>query len=208
MTGLNQYGLQGCTNCTLCGNSYADPFQRPSRKVDGDGPLPCDVYFLGEAPGRDEDKAGKPFVGVSGQFLRECIAESGLGKLSIRIGNTARCRPPNNRKPLPEEIEACAIWTELELELAQPKVIIALGGTAISYFFPGRVLPKKAKVGDYLGKVFTEYNSIPILGSYHPAARKASQRNQIREVCKITAEMLGIERKEEKKMDYRLEVLY
>lgn len=185
-------------------------------KVDGRGPLPCDVYFLGEGPGREEDKKGVPFVGRAGQFLDECIKDSGLGSgvdsLRIRIGNTVRCRPPNNRKPTPGEIETCSAWTELELSLAQPKVIVALGATAISYFFPNRELPKKSKVGDYIGKPFTTHvdngREILVYGSYHPAARKASQRNQIRGVCKMVAEMFGIEQRKEEKVDYRLEILW
>lgn len=212
MPSLRQFGLQRCLSCSLCGRDYKDPYLRPTQKVDGRGPLPCAIYFLGEGPGREEDKSGSPFVGRAGQFLDECITSSGLDSLSIRIGNTVRCRPPNNRKPLPEEIEACSQWTELELSLAQPSVIIALGGTAISYFFPNRVLPKGSKVGDFLGREFTKYEVdgklIPVIGSYHPAARKASQRNQLREVCKLVAEMFGIEGKRESEVDYKLEVLW
>ena len=211
---LNVLGLQSCNLCSLCGNNYGKEgyppqYRKPTQKVQGRGTLPCDILMLGEAPGENEDKQGVPFIGDSGQFLEGCIRDAGLDSLRVYITNVARCRPPGNRKPTPAEVEACSLWTQLEIEAASPKVIVCLGATAVSYFLPKRKL--KGKVGDYVGKDFFNYpvgdegEAAVVVGCYHPAARDAKQRATIPFVLKQVAKMFGIvvERSEEA-TDYQL----
>lgn len=211
MDGLNLYNLQSCGACVLCGKDYPPGLQKPKQKVDGEGPLPCDIFLLGEAPGEEENKTGRPFVGMSGQFLRQCIRNTQIDKARIRIGNTVRCRPPNNRVPEYEEKLACSAWLKMELDLARPQVIVALGGSAISWFFGGYTLPKKSKVGTYVNKIFTYYAGveplmIPVVGSYHPAARMASQRLQVEKALRLAGKIVGLD--EDNKVDYKLEILW
>lgn len=213
---LNNYGLQACTACSLSGQCYGQEgqpaeWQRPTQKVAGRaGDLPtlremrARVYLMGEGPGKDEDLSGLPFVGESGQFLQACIHDSGLDQVSYYIGNTVRCRPPGNRKPTPSEIEACSVWTDLELSLVQPEVVVCLGGSAMSYWFPERKL--KGKVGDYVGKPIVRmtghYN---VVGCYHPAARSAAQRNLILPVLTQVAVSLGCVPPPQEQTDYQIQ---
>ena len=207
MLSLNELGLQFCNLCELSGKNYGKPDQpptwrRPSQKVDGEGPLPCDVLFLGEGPGENEDREGVPFVGDSGKFLRSVIVAAGLSKLRIRISNVVRCRPPGNRAPTPLEIRACTKWLDLELGLADPKVIVCLGKSAMSYFFTD--FKFKGKVGDYVGRELPLGGELAI-GAYHPAARMVSQRNAILPVLrKVAAEKFGILPPPERPTDYQL----
>ena len=213
---LNVLGLQSCNLCDLCGSNYGKEgyppqYHAPTQKVEGWGELPCDILFLAEAPGEHEDKQGIPFVGDSGKLLRAMITEAGLDKLRLFITNTARCRPPRNRKPTPQEVETCSLWTGLELEAAAPKVIVCLGATAVSYFLPKRKL--KGKVGDYVGKMFSGMAvNLPdseqpclVFGCYHPAARDAKQRATIPLVLCQVATLFGIEAEHsEEATDYQL----
>ena len=232
---LNLLGLQNCRECDLCGEDYdglyserrksASPYpsERPHMKVAGRGVIPCDVYILGEGPGKTEDELGLPFVGKAGETLQRAIEGAGLHtnkpqrKLgSVYIGNCVRCRPPHNRKPYPWEIEACSHWTEIELIKANPKIIVALGATAMSYFTPQREWKKGLRVGDYVGKEIARWSpdnrllppassemdlvtlrswdgSVPVIGCYHPAARDAKQRAKVAEVLIRVAMVLGVE---------------
>lgn len=225
---LNTFGLQACTACALSGTHYGQPgepaeWQRPQRKVCGRGnttvlefppridTMRARAYLLGEAPGVTEDVVGQPFMGESGQFLQACIRDSGLDQTSYYIGNVARCKPPGNRKPTPSEIEACSVWTNLELSLVQPEVVVCLGASAISFWFHGKSL--KGKVGDYAGKqIFSSgrgtYAETPfvVIGCYHPAARSAAQRNMILPILTQVAVSLGCVPPPQEQTDYQLEV--
>ena len=191
--------------------------------MDGRGPLPAPVYLLGEGPGDAEDEAGLPFVGKSGQFLQDCIDKAGLHDL-VRIGNVVRCRPPRNRKPTAEEAGACSVWLNLELSLAQPKVIVCLGQTAIEAFLPNRKLLRGTRTGDYVGHSFAIIvgnegfccsfypdegllRLIPeqtvVIGCYHPAARKAAQRNKVPQVLEMVARLVGVTVPPKPQVDYK-----
>ena len=231
---LNLLGLAQCHECDLCGEDYDGhystrrrvaapmPNAKPFMKVAGRGIMPADVYLLGEGPGEQEDKQGLPFVGQAGKTLQDAIEWAGLHtnkpqrKLgSVYIGNTVRCRPPHNRKPYPWEIEACSHWTEIEMVKVHPKIIVALGATAMSYFTPEREWPSKARVGDYVGREFARWSptghisgpasspmdltevrswdgSVPVVGCYHPAARDPRQRGKVKEVLLRVAMVLGV----------------
>lgn len=102
--------------------------------VPGDGPVPCDIMLVGEAPGRDEDLLGKPFVGAAGRILKEALKEAGYTRESVYITNIIKCRPPNNRRPRADEIDACTEHLFNEITRVNPKRIILLGRTASGTF--------------------------------------------------------------------------
>jgi len=102
--------------------------------VPGDGPVPCDIMLIGEAPGRDEDILAKPFVGAAGKILNEALKEAGYTRDSVFITNIVKCRPPGNRVPKKEEITACSEYLRDEIERVSPDKIILLGRTASNTF--------------------------------------------------------------------------
>lgn len=136
--------------------------------VPGDGSASAKLLFIGEAPGKNEDEQGKPFVGAAGKFLNEMLASIGLKREDIYITNVVKYRPPNNRDPLPEEVAACWPWLQLQVELIDPELIVLLGRHAMERFLPGM------KISEVHGKVFRR--DLPDLGNrhfymlYHPAA--------------------------------------
>lgn len=115
--------ITGCTQCALC--------QRRKQTVFARGTGSCGLCFVGEGPGADEDAQGYPFVGAAGQLLDKMIAAMGLGRDEVYVCNIVKCRPPENRKPLPEEMLACRPYLERQLEILAPEVIVALGATAV-----------------------------------------------------------------------------
>jgi len=116
--------------------------------VMGDGPLQAGVMFVGEAPGRNEVKEGKPFVGLAGRFLNRELERVGLHREDVYITNIVKCRPPDNRKPKPEEVEECREILEEELRLIRPKVTVLLGDTATK-----AMLDKSYTIGNNHGKI-------------------------------------------------------
>jgi len=156
---INDYWKIHCT-CELK--------ETATQAVPGDGNPHAEVVFIGEAPGKNEDIQGIPFVGAAGKFLAEMLASINMKREDIYITNMVKYRPPNNRDPLPEEKEACKEWLHDELRAIKPKLIIFLGRIAMSNFFPdekisavhGKLLKKK------IAGMPTEY----FLPLYHPAA--------------------------------------
>jgi DNA polymerase len=126
--------VNACTKCPL--------HQGRTRGVPGEGPLNADLMFIGEAPGRNEDLQGRPFVGQAGRLLEQLLAEIGLTRDDVWIGNVVKCRPPGNRDPLPEEIAACSEYLERQIALLQPKMIATLGRYSMEKFFPGARITK------------------------------------------------------------------
>src|SRR3954451_24091521 len=112
--------------CTLC------PLATQGRRqvVFGVGNPNADLMFIGEGPGEQEDLQGEPFVGRAGKLLTQLIEGIGLTRDDVYIANVVKCRPPGNRDPLPDEIEACAPWLDRQLELVRPRVIVTLGNFA------------------------------------------------------------------------------
>jgi uracil-DNA glycosylase family 4 len=108
-----------------------------NRVVPGEGRIDADVMFIGEAPGFYEDQQGRPFVGAAGQFLEELLGSIGLKRADVFIANVVKCRPPNNRDPLPNEIDACSAWLDEQIAIVRPKVIVTLGRYSLARFFPG-----------------------------------------------------------------------
>lgn len=131
--------------------------------VFGEGDINAKIMFIGEAPGRDEDIQIRPFVGRGGQLLRQCIREAGYKEEEVYITNIVKRRPPDNRDPLPEEIEAYKPYLTRQIEAIAPPVIVTLGRFAMNYFLP------TAKITKDQGKIFRAGGRcvVPML---HPAA--------------------------------------
>jgi len=149
---------QEASTCRLC--SLAN-----TRKtvVFGVGNPDADLVFIGEAPGRDEDIKGEPFVGRAGQLLDRMLRAIELDREEIYIMNTIKCRPPNNRDPKPNEVQSCNLWFEQQLNMLQPKMICLLGRVAAQ-----TVLETDATLGSLRGR-WHDYHGIPVRVTYHPA---------------------------------------
>lgn len=126
--------IRSCPRCDLC--------QSRTHAVPGEGPDNAEVMFIGEAPGFYEDQQGQPFVGPAGKLLDQLLALAGLRRQDVYITNIIKCRPPNNRDPLPKEIEACRPWLEQHLATIKPKVVVTLGRYSMAHFFPGGSISK------------------------------------------------------------------
>jgi len=122
------------------------------------------IVFIGEAPGRNEDLQGKPFVGAAGKFLDELLRSIGYTREDVYVTNVVKYRPPDNREPLPEEKDACRVWVNAELLHIRPKVIIPLGRHALERFLP------ELQISIVHGQVFTHSTGTPVFPMYHPAA--------------------------------------
>jgi uracil-DNA glycosylase family 4 len=131
--------------------------------VFGAGNPNADIMIIGEAPGADEDEQGLPFVGRAGQLLTKILAAIDLSRDDVYIGNIIKCRPPGNRRPEQNEVDACKPYLDKQIELIQPEFILALGATAID-----SLTGKKHKMGDVRGEVL-DYHGIKMLVTYHPA---------------------------------------
>lgn len=135
--------------------------------VMGDGNIDADIVFIGEAPGKNEDEQGLPFVGAAGKFLNEMLAEAGMSRSDVYITNIVKYRPPNNRDPLPEEKKAFWPYLLRQLQIIEPKVVITLGRHSMEYFLPDMKIsrihgqPKRIAFGD---------KKLVIIPLYHPAA--------------------------------------
>jgi len=149
---------QVVSSCTAC-----ELHTSRTQTVFGVGNKSADLLIIGEAPGRDEDLQGEPFVGRAGQLLNAMLAAIGFQRDQVYIANILKCRPPNNRDPKPEEAEACDSWLRQQIELIQPGVILALGRIAAH-----KLLNTDQSLGALRGKQYN-YASIPLIVSYHPA---------------------------------------
>jgi uracil-DNA glycosylase len=147
--------VRACTNCGLAAGRI--------KAVPGEGPHNAELMLIGEGPGFNEDKQGRPFVGASGQFLTELIAKAGYKREEVFIANVVKCRPPNNRDPLPEEISACGKFLDRQIEIINPKVIVTLGRFSMAKYFPG------AKISAIHGQAKV-INGRTIVPMFHPAA--------------------------------------
>jgi uracil-DNA glycosylase family 4 len=121
------------------------------------------IIFVGEAPGLNEDKLGKPFVGAAGKLLDELLKGIGYTREDVYVTNVVKYRPPSNREPLPEEKDACRVWLNAELIFLKPKVIIPLGRHALERFLP------EQQISLVHGQAFSHSSGTPIFAMYHPA---------------------------------------
>ena len=144
-----------CTKCDLC--------KTRTNSVPGIGNYQSDVIFVGEAPGRNEDKSGEPFVGAAGKKLSSALEKTGVTRDQVYISNVVKCRPPNNRVPNTTERESCIGYLQQEISLIKPKIICILGNTAFNSILGGSEITK------YRGKIVRKENQLYFL-TIHPAA--------------------------------------
>jgi len=150
--------VEGCKKCSLWKNPKAVP---------GEGSPEAEIILTGEAPGYYESIQGRPFVGAAGQLLTQLLKSIGLERTQVFICNMLRHRPPENRDPLPQEIEACAPFLDKQIEIIDPKIIVTLGRFSLSKFLPSEYISKihgQARFVDFAGKKRI------IIPMYHPAA--------------------------------------
>ena len=145
-----------CRRCALCDGR--------SRTVPGEGSPEARLMLVGEGPGATEDATGRPFVGQAGQLLDRILDAIECPRPSTFIANIVKCRPPQNRKPLPDEMAACLPYLHRQIALVRPKVLVALGSTAAE-----GMLGVRKSLGELRGKVH-RWNGIPLVVTYHPAA--------------------------------------
>jgi DNA polymerase len=165
--------IASCQDCELA--------KHRNKVVPGEGPEDADLLFIGEAPGWNEDQQGRPFVGAAGGFLDQLLASIGLRREQVYIANVIKCRPPQNRDPLPAEIQACSKWLDHQVEIIQPRVIVTLGRYSLAKYFPGE------SIGKIHGKP-RKQNDIIFYPMYHPAA--ALHQGSLRKI--IQEDMLRI----------------
>lgn len=147
--------VRACTKCPL--------HRSRTHAVPGDGSPQAQIMFIGEGPGFHEDQSGLPFVGAAGNFLNELLTSIGLKREDVFITNVIKCRPPGNRDPLPEEIEACRGYLDRQIELINPKVIVTLGRYSMARWFPA------ARISHIHGKP-RQFGRRLVVPFYHPAA--------------------------------------
>ena len=165
--------IVNCRDCELA--------KYRTKVVPGEGPEDAELLFIGEAPGWHEDQQGRPFVGPAGAFLDQLLASIGLSREQVYIANVIKCRPPQNRDPLPAEIQACCKWLDHQIEIIRPRMIITLGRYSLARYFPnesiGKIHGKARKLGDII-----------YYPMYHPAA--ALHQGSLRRI--IEADVLQI----------------
>lgn len=144
-----------CTKCPLHKNR--------TNPVFSDGSPNADIMFIGEGPGAEEDKQGKPFVGRAGKLLTKMIEAMGLSREEVYIANIVKCRPPENRAPFAAEAEQCIPYLYKQIKLVQPRIIICLGSVSAH-----NLLSTKTPIGKLRGE-FIELNGIKVMPTYHPA---------------------------------------
>jgi uracil-DNA glycosylase len=147
--------VSDCQECAL--------YHSRKNAVPGEGPANSEIMFIGEGPGFYENEQGRPFVGAAGKFLDELLAQAGLKRPEVWIGNVVKCRPPGNRDPLPEELAACDKYLELQMATICPKIIITLGRYSMGKFMPGA---KISAVHGQMRRIGDRF----VIAMFHPAA--------------------------------------
>ena len=151
---LNRQILQ-CRRCRL--------HESKTHYVPGEGNNRPDILFVGEGPGETEDQFGRPFIGKAGQLLDKIIQKMGLGREDVFIGNVVKCRPPNNREPQKDEVEACLPYLLKQVDILRPKVIVCLGKVALN-----NMLGTSHSMGRIRGQLLS-FHGIPLIPTYHPS---------------------------------------
>jgi uracil-DNA glycosylase family 4 len=167
-----------CTKCRLAGSR--------TQVVYGVGNPNADLMFIGEAPGRDEDLQGEPFVGRAGQLLTDIIKAMKLTRDDVYIANVIKCRPPENRNPEPDELDACRPWIRQQVELIKPRVIVTLGRFAL------QSLTEKAYGITSVRGTWLEYQGVKVMPTYHPAyllRTPAAKKDVWADMKKVMAEL-------------------
>lgn len=155
--------VRACTRCDL--------HKTATQGVPGDGPVDAKIMLVGEAPGANEDRTGRPFVGAAGQFLNELLQTAGLNRDEVYITNVVKHRPPGNRDPNAAEIDACIPYLWRQIEIINPRLVVTLGRFALQTFFPSaRMMRDHGQLREKEGRYF-----FPVL---HPAAALHQESNR------------------------------
>ncbi len=159
--------LAGCRGCPLCSGR--------STIVFGTGNPRARLMFVGEGPGVDEDRQGEPFVGAAGRRLNQWIGRIGLSRGDVYIANIVKCRPPENRAPLPEEAQACLPYLERQIRAIRPEVLCTLGSVALNFLLGNADRITRAR------GTWRSFDGIPVLPTYHPAyiLRNAGRESEV-----------------------------
>jgi uracil-DNA glycosylase family 4 len=153
-----------CRKCRLS--------QQRNKAVPGEGGIETGLMFVGEGPGADEDVQGRPFVGRAGQLLTKIIEAMRYRREDVYITNIVKCRPPNNRVPAADEIEACHPYLLRQIEIVQPRVIVALGSVAAGFFVPGGMKISSLRGGFY------DFGPVKVMPTYHPSYLVRNEGNR------------------------------
>lgn len=145
-----------CGRCRLC--------ESRTNTVPGEGPCDARLVVVGEGPGAREDETGRPFVGRAGELLTDILKAIALEREVVYISNILKCRPPSNRTPRQQEIDACVPYLHRQLDIVRPDVILAMGGTAVS-----TLLQRRQSLGSFRGRVHS-FRGMSLVATYHPAA--------------------------------------
>jgi uracil-DNA glycosylase family 4 len=167
MTDDKQTQLDRVRKDILGKNICAELAAQATNLVMGDGNVNAGIVFIGEAPGKNEDEQGLPFVGAAGKFLNEMLAQAGLERSDVYITNIVKYRPPYNRDPLPEEKKAFWPYLLKQLQIIQPKVVITLGRHSMEYFLPNM---KISQIHGQAKRIQFGQDKLVIVPLYHPAA--------------------------------------
>ncbi len=154
--------IVACTRCEL--------HKTRTKSVPGEGPADARIMLIGEAPGWNEDQQGRPFVGAAGKFLQELLASAGMTRDEVFITNVVKSRPPGNRDPLPDEIDACRPYLEAQLAYMQPRVIVTLGNFATRFILDEQIGITRARGRRYFRRGAT------VIPTFHPAAALRGSR--------------------------------
>ena len=175
---LLQREALACTKCRLAGTR--------TQVVYGTGNPNADLMFIGEAPGRDEDQQGKPFVGRAGALLTDIIKAMKLTRDDVYIANVIKCRPPENRNPEPDELDACRPFIRRQIDIIKPKVIVTLGRFALQSLMEKGFSITAAR-GSWL-----DYNGVKVMPTYHPAyllRNPAAKKEAWQDMKKVMTEL-------------------
>jgi DNA polymerase len=182
--------VKACHKCGL--------WKRRKNAVPGEGNLDAAIMLIGEAPGYWEDVKGRPFVGAAGKLLDEALSKIGISRREVYITNVVKCRPPENRDPLPSEIETCTPYLDRQIEIVKPKFVVTLGRHSASY-----ILPKAGFETESITKIHGKIYEANLLGfkvfiipMYHPAAalynaKYKDELNKDFELLKLKLERYG-----------------
>ncbi len=171
--------LKDCRRCRLS--------EARSNVVFGEGNINAELMFIGEGPGEDEDSTGRPFVGRAGQLLTKMIEAMKYKREEVYIANVVKCRPPGNREPFKDEVDACIGFLNTQIDLIRPKVIICLGSTSAEH-----LLKLGLRISQIRGK-FQDYHGIKVMPTFHPAflLRNETRKKDVWSDLKLVMAELG-----------------
>jgi uracil-DNA glycosylase family 4 len=177
--------IRACEKCILS--------QGRGNAVPGEGPEDADMMLIGEGPGFHEDRLGRPFVGAAGKFLEELLGSIGLTREDVYITNVVKCRPPGNRDPQQEEIEACRPYLDRQIELIRPRVVVTLGRFSMQRYFPGASISRIHGQAKRVGNVIYYPMFHPAAALHQPRWRPLVEEDTL----KIPVLLAGLEDVEE-----------